>query len=181
MSRELIPPGSYVAKARSWALGYTKTGKEQLAVSVELVEIEAGLTRTWYGYFTDATQDKTLEVMEILGIELDALATGEGELDAEVSVVLGHEDDLDGVPRERIRWINRPGGGGVALKDRMDAGQAKSFADRLKGRVLARKAQAGQGALPGTAPTKPPTTKTTKAPKPKHPNEPGGASDDVPF
>jgi hypothetical protein len=173
MPRDLIKEGFYAAKARQWVLGTSGTGKEQLGIACEIALDGGGtLTRTWYGYFTENTQDSTLEVMEIVGLSVDDLANGEGTLDADISVKVQHKENDKGEWFDEVRFINRPGGGGVAMKNRLSPVDAAKFSERLKGRALA--LGAGKAPAAGKAPPKKPAAKSG------HPNAPGN-NDDIPF
>lgn len=138
----MIPVGKYKARATEGALGFTSTGKEQVAVALEVQSGEyQGKEITWYGYFTDATTDRTLESLRHLGWKGDDLSDLTGILDNEVQIVVEEETDQQGEVRTRVRWIN--GGGGVAMKDRMTDADAKAFAGRMKGHILAQRRASG--------------------------------------
>ncbi len=138
----LISEGTFRARATEGALGFTSKGSEQIAVSLQLLDgPDEGKAITWYGYFTDKTMDRTLESLRLLGWASDDLSDLTGIDQQNVHIVVEHETDNDGVVRARVRWIN--GGGGVQLKERMNEGEAKSFAAKMKGRVLAYKMEKG--------------------------------------
>jgi hypothetical protein len=97
--------------------------------------------------------------------------------------VIDHEEGQDGVTRARAKWINSTAGG-IAMKTKMDESQAKSFAERMKGHVLAAKARTnGTPAAPTAAATAAPngaraaggTKRGGKAPPA------GGAAEPPPF
>lgn len=140
----MIEPQTVKARASESALGYTANDTEQVAIDFELLEgDDQGKHITWYGFFTDKTIEVTLKSLRTCGFTSDNLADLNLPVDEngigtnEVTLVIEHEEDLEGNPRARVRWIN--GGGGVALKTRMDAGAAAAFAERMKGHVLAHK------------------------------------------
>jgi hypothetical protein len=55
-----------VAGTHEWGLSNTNT--EQVGMRVEILDGEfAGQALTWYGYFTDASEQRTLEQLEIAG------------------------------------------------------------------------------------------------------------------
>jgi hypothetical protein len=168
----MIPEGNYRARAVEGALGYTSKGKEQVAIRFTILEgDQAGQYLTWYGYFSEKTVERTFESLEFCGWDGDDLADLSGIDKNEVSIKVEHEQDEQGEVRARIRWINS--GGGLAMKERMDEGQAKAFAARMRGELVARKQRKGaaaQAARPPAQRRQPPL----QAP-------PADASDDIPF
>lgn len=151
----MIEEGSWKARARESALGTASTGREQIGIDFEILEgPNVGHHITWYGYFTEETWERTIESLRTCGwggSDLSELGSPDGSgrpaaesgLDAnEVRIVIAHEPDLQGEYRARVKWVNSVGG--VAMKDRMDVGAAKAFAQKMRGRILALGAQQGQ-------------------------------------
>jgi hypothetical protein len=140
----MINKGTFRARAvqGSAALGLTGKGTEQIAVQFEILEGEnEGNHITWYGYFSDAALDRTLESLRYCGWQGDALMdlSTIGDADApEVSIVIEHEPDLTGELRAKVRWVNKLSTG-VALKERMTDIQARAFSERMKGKVIAKR------------------------------------------
>lgn len=147
-TQPLIAAGQWKARPTAAALGTTeKSGSETVAVGFVIDEGPSqGRSITWYGYFTDKTEERTIESLRYCGwhgdMINDLIEIGQ---DPEVRVYLAieHEPDQEGVIRARVRWVNA--GGGVALKNRMDPGAALSFAQRMRGKILAMGAKAGGG------------------------------------
>lgn len=162
MTDTLMPPeGHWKARGCDAALGHTGGGKPQLGIDLMILEGPGtGRHVTWYGYFTEASFDRTIESLYLLGWKGPDLADLRGIDANEVTVVIAHEPDEQGVVRVKANWIN--GLGGVVMKDRMDVGQAASFAQQMKGRILA---------LQGSQ-SKRPTAAQGSAPQ---------SSDDIPF
>jgi hypothetical protein len=135
----MIPAGKYIGTPVSAALGFTSSGKEQIAVQFEFLD-PAGEKLTWYGYFTDAAFDRTIESLRACGwtgssldeFSADHLPAGFGN---QVELVVQHEE-YQGKTQVRIAFVNSIGGG-VALKSAMDAAQARAFAAKMKGRIAA--------------------------------------------
>lgn len=154
----MIPMGTWRARATEGALGFTQNGSEQVAVALVMEPDQRddvdGLTITWYGYFTEKTEDSTLKALRTLGWSTDDISDLSGITDNIVEVVIVHEEDQDGTERARVRWINAPGGrGGVAMKDRMDESAARSFAERMRGKAMASRATTPpRAAAPAAAP-----------------------------
>lgn len=149
----MITEGKHKARGTEAALGLTAGGKEEVAVALVILDGEhAGDSITWHGYFTEKTQQRTIESLRYLGWEGDNLAVLDGIDRNEVTIVVEHEEGQDGKTYAKVRWINGPGGG-LALKERMDPGAAAAFAQRMRGFVVAQ----GQKTKPATAGAKPPT------------------------
>jgi hypothetical protein len=135
--------GTFRGKAKSWALAKASTGTPQVAVEFE-VFIEGGSTRrTWYGFLTDKTLENTVESLRAMGWQGEDLSQLEG-LDAnEVDLVIQEEADEQGNARDRIRWVNKIGGG-LAVKSVMSEGEAKALGAELMGRIKALGSIGGQ-------------------------------------
>lgn len=125
--------GKFRAKAVEAKLGYASTGTEQVAVAFELLEgHEVGQCVTWYGFFTERAETRTLESLRNAGwrgddvSDLSSLGSCECVLDIQLE---------DG--RERVKWINAAGSGRVALKLEMTEQQKRAFAARLRGAAAA--------------------------------------------
>ena len=163
----MISAGRYRAQAREAQLGYTQGGKEQIAVQFALLDDgTGGAMLTWYGFFTEKTTARTLEALRICGWVGDDLSDLAGVTSNEVELVVEPEEGLDGVERMRVRWVNRRGGGALALKNAMSDEQRRAFAARLKGDVIASKQASGPAA---------PAVPATPAPPRR------GPPDDLPF
>lgn len=141
----------YKAKGILGALGKTNTGKEQVAIELEITDGERkGDTLTWYGFFTEAAIDRTLESLRHLGWEGDDLSNLSGIDRNEVSIVV-EDEEFNGVVREKVKWIN---GGGIAMKETLDDGAAKALAAKLRGHVIKHR-QGMKQPQKGAAPTAP--------------------------
>lgn len=134
-----LDAGKYRAFPVEATLGMTGTGKEQIAVQFQIVGHENKVT--WYGYFTDKTFERTIESLRYCGWEGSELTDfgydkplPEG-FNKEVELVLDYEDDLEGNPRLKVRWVN--GGGGIAVSDPLNAQGAQAFANTMKAKILA--------------------------------------------
>ena len=131
----MLPNGKYRARAKSAALGLTGTGKEQVGVEFEiLTEGHTGESITYYGFFTEDTTERTIKSLRVCGWQgsdldnLDGIDANEVELDVE-------EDTYNGKTSAKVKWINKPGG--LAMRAQLDPAQARSFAQRMKGAIVA--------------------------------------------
>jgi len=130
----MLDAGTYKAKAVAADVGYTSNGKEQIAVDFEIMEgEESGQRITWYGYFTDKAQKRTMDSLATAGIvdlaNLDAVA--ENKTLPAVDIVVEHEE-YEGKIHAKVKWINS---GRSVLKKPMDAAQKADFAARMKAKA----------------------------------------------
>lgn len=148
----MIEKGVWKARACGSQLGHTNGGKPQLGIDLLILEgPSAGAHITWYGYFTEATFERTIETCRVLGWGGSDLSDLSGIDANEVNVVIDHEQNPEtGEVHARAQWINALGG--VVMKNRMDAGAAAAFAAEMKGRIIALGAQDKR---PTRAPTSP--------------------------
>lgn len=134
----LIPIGTYTAKAMQWDLGENKDGSPKLAVQFEITEGEyEGVCITWYGYFTEKAQARTLESLRYCGWSSDDIVTMDGMGDYLVQIVVEHEVANEGKSAgttfAKVRWVNRLGGGGpIKLEKPMDMAQKRMFAAKMR-------------------------------------------------
>ena len=173
----MLNPGRYTARAVEAALGKTNGGKPQVAVLFEVTQGDhIGEQITWYGYFTDKTEQRTYESLTACGWTGDNLATLDGIDTEEVSLVVKHEPHFEtGEMQAKVQWVNKLGAGALQMKARMDDGEALAFAQRMRGNVLAYRKNGG-------AP-KPVAPKPAATPPHRVSDNAGGgaAEDDLPF
>lgn len=128
MTKKIRTKAKAVADSHEW--GYANTGTEQVGMRVVMIGGDFdGQQVTWYGYFTEATEQRTLESLRIAGwdetdiINLPGLGTTEFELQLE------EETDDQGATYLRPTFINKIG---VAMRNKMDDGQKQAFAARMR-------------------------------------------------
>lgn len=133
----------YLARATEWALGETDKGTEQVAVNFDIITPDAEMnTIVWYGYFSDKTWERTVESLRHCGWTGTDLADMQG-LDAnEVELVI-EDETYEGKTHQRVRWVNRPGGGGIALKAPLTGDKAKTFAASMRDKIKTLDASSG--------------------------------------
>lgn len=145
----MIEPGRYRARATGAEMGFTNAGKEQIAISFDLLD-KPGQRVTWYGMFTTEITgnarvsqcDRTMESLRHCGWNTDDLSDLAGITDNEVDLTIDTETDLQGQPRSRVKWVNAAGSGGPALKNVMPDVAKRSFAAKMKAAALASRAKA---------------------------------------
>lgn len=133
----LTEKGTYIARSIEHAFGRTSGGKHQVAVRFEITQDgpAKGRRPTWYGYFTDKTRDRTFESLEAAGWDGESLADMNGLGSCDCAIVIDHEEDQEGMLRERVRWVNRIGG--LALKEELSQADVLALDRSLKGDLLA--------------------------------------------
>jgi len=137
--------GTYRARAVEGALGFTGEGAPQVAVAFVILGGDCdGEQLTWYGYFTEKTEKRTLESLRVCGWKGDDLSDLAGLSDEEVSIVV-KEDVYQGETRMKIAWVNRPGG--LVMKARMNPEEAKRFAKQMMGAIVAARSGAPQQSM----------------------------------
>ena len=161
----MLEAGTYKAKAKRALLGKASTGKEQVGVEFELLD-GSGTTIWWYGFFTDKTFERTIESLRFCGWTGVDLTDLSGLGDSEVSIVVEQEEypKDSGQWSAKVKWVNS--GDGVGMKEQLAPAAAKSFAEQMKGRILA--LSAGKPAAKPNSSRKPP------------PSREPGSDDDVP-
>lgn len=168
---EIIQPGTYRARAIEGALGFTKGGKEQVAVQFDLLDFE-GQRITWYGYFTENTTQSTFRALRSCGwtgSDLSDLSELSNPNGPEVYLVIEHET-YEGKTTAKVRWVN--GASGLAMKNAMAPDQAKAFAARMQAQLAAFDAATKQAEAAPAKGAAPKNAKPAAAPK---------KSDDIPF
>ena len=134
----MLADGTYRARAIEGALGFTKGDKEQAAILLEVSEGEAeGQRITWFGYFTEKTTDRTMEALRLcgwLGDDISDLSSINGACDVTIVV---EAEEYEGKWNAKVKWINRLGGGGIALNAPMAGDKAKSFAATMRAKAAA--------------------------------------------
>jgi hypothetical protein len=138
------------ARGVEGALGRATNGSPQVAVLFQITEGErAGENMTWYGYFTEKTQETTIKALRACGWQGDNLADLSG-LDANEVTLVTEMEEYEGALREKVRWVNS--GSGLALKARMDPQEASAFAASMRGFIISQKpaspAPPGSGTRP---------------------------------
>jgi hypothetical protein len=162
----MIEAGRYPARGVEGGLGVTSKGAPQVAVLVRITEgPNVGAELTWYGHFTEKTEEKTLDQLRVLGWSTDDLNDLSGIDANDVSIVVEHETNDRGETHAKIRWINRPGGG-LAMKERMDDAAARAFAARMRAKAVASRAGAPKPAARTATPQRNGAPRFDDAPPP---------------
>jgi hypothetical protein len=136
------------AIAGSQQFGMSGNGNEQIAIGIEFTDGPNKSRRAvWYGSFTEATEDRTIESLRYLGWSNDDFTNMEGLGSLEAEAVLEEEVGQDGKARIRVRWINRARG--PMFKDALDDNRLKAFSARMKGKAVAKRQELeSKGVIP---------------------------------
>lgn len=183
----LIPEGTWRGRGVTAVLGYTSQDNPQVGVELALAPDQDddvdGRHITWYGQFSEKAEQFTLKTLRTLGWAGDDISDLSGIDANEVDVVIAHEQDLQGEWRARVRFVNPIGSGGVAMKNKMTAEQAKAFAERYRGKVLAMNKGASDSApkTTNTAPPKATPARQTKRAASAAPQVQPPEDDDISF
>lgn len=141
---EQLQNGRYRARAVDAVLGIADTGTKQVAVLFELLDMP-GQSIPWYGYFTEKTEDRTLESLMHAGWHGDDLSNlmcdGLGE--SEVSLVVEQEQDQQGEWRPRVKWVNALGAGALVKNEMTDVDKV-AFAQKMRAKVMQKRAKMTQ-------------------------------------
>ena len=153
----MIHAGNYKARAVEYQFGLAETGTEQVAVTFEITEEGEfhGHTIVWFGFFTEATAERTVQALRTCGWDGDDLSDLRGLDRNEVVLVIEH-DEYNGKVQVRVKWVNRSGAGRIELKRKMTDAQRIALGRRLKGLVLATKPK-GADTVPSTERGSPPS------------------------
>lgn len=137
----MIEAGKVRAVASDHQWGKSSNDNEYVQVTFEIREgSDEGQSIAWWGYFTEKTQERTVEALRHCGCTFPdnniTDLTGLGSKD--VQLVIEHEPNQEGDMRAKVRWVNRLGGG-PTVQAPMSAGEKEDFSQRLKGVLVASK------------------------------------------
>lgn len=145
MSKKIRVKARALPDSHEW--GFASTGTEQVGMRVTILEGEYQGEVTWYGYFTEATEQRTLESLSVAGWDGTDIINLPGLGSTEFELQLEEETDDKGNKYLRPTFINRIG---VAMKHVMDAGAKAAFAARMRGASM----QFQKGAAPAARPSR---------------------------
>lgn len=143
-----ITAATYRARASgNCVLGTSKNkGTAFIEVYFKIANGEnAGSMVRYTGYFTENTNERTIQSLQLCGWQGDDLSEfADGELhgldanDVDIVVEIETYENAEGEARShpRVAWINRPGGF-LNTEQAMNDDAAKAFGDRMRGLVLA--------------------------------------------
>jgi hypothetical protein len=139
--------GRYSAVVKDYGISETKAGDAQVFIAFDVAHGEGTTALTWFGSLKEGkAQEITLKGLLAAGFTgkdvtdlIDGPDGGAIPLGTEVSLVIENEE-YEGANRARIRWVNKPGGGGVQRADATTA-KAKLAKLGLAGKLAQVKAQ----------------------------------------
>lgn len=129
------------AKARALAgtqeFGKSSNGNEQVGLRLQIIGGEFdGQMVTWYGTFSAAAEERTIEQLQIAGWDGTDFANLSGLGSTEFEVALEEYEGQDDETGEhftwlKAKWLNRLV---VTMKNAMNATEKESFAQRMQAR-----------------------------------------------
>lgn len=132
----------HIGRARSHDYGTTEKGNDFIAIEFSIEEgPKQGDRLTWRGFFTEKTQERTVQSMRYCGWAGSDFNNLDGLTDNLVELVVEPEE-YEGKTYDRIQWVNRLG---VSLKNAMGEGERAAFAQRMKGLALSVDAGLAEG------------------------------------
>lgn len=132
----------YRARAQEWSLGESSKGTPYVAVRFAVLSEGAQWQQlTWYGYCSDATADRTIESLRLMGWQGDDITQLSG-LDANDVDLVVELEEYEGKQSPRVRWVNKPGG--LAIAQPLEGDKLKAFGAAMRDKVRALDASAGK-------------------------------------
>lgn len=130
----LLAPGKYIGIPTGAILAETSKGDPQAAIAFDLPEVGASLN--YFGFFTEKTERRTIEALRYCGwTGSDITDLSSIGIDRNVRVELVVEiDEYNGERRNKIAWVNRPGG--IQAAKPLNPATKAAFAARIKGLVV---------------------------------------------
>lgn len=148
----MITNGTYRAQASGTCVLGTSNNKGTPFIELYFMildgENKGGQVR-WTSYFTEKTNERTIQSLQAMGWEGEDIGEFEDGglhgLDTnpvDIVVALEEYEDKNGEPRTapRVQWVNRAGGY-LNTDAAMNKEAAQSFGDRMRGLVLAMKSR----------------------------------------
>lgn len=131
----MIPKGKHLAKVVGEAqFGLSKNGTPQIGVTFEIISGPAESQEiTWLGFFTEKTEERTLESLRHCGWKGDDISNL-GPMEEEVELVIDHEE-YEGEINAKVRWVNRPGAGRFKMANPMEGDALRKFAAQMRGKA----------------------------------------------
>jgi len=163
----MISVGTHRARPIHSDFSTSGTGKKQIVVTFAM-EADPNDRIRWYGFFTEKTEQRTVESLMILGwdgVDLYEFSGGlPAGVDKTVELVIDEEVDQNGNPQLKVRWINEEGG--LPMKNVLGDAEARAFGASMRAKVAAMRARKG---IPARRPAAPSNSTSTLDP------------DDIPF
>jgi hypothetical protein len=140
----MLAKGKYKARGLSAEMGKSdQKGTPYVKVQFRVAGgSDDGATISWNGYYTELTEDRTLESLRACGCTFpNGDATNFDGIDRnEVELVVEHEEYTNQQGEEKtiakVAWVNG-GSFGIKEENKMTDAERKQFALRMKGKVLA--------------------------------------------
>lgn len=150
MTERKQPLSTRVSKAVAveWAFDVVG-GYEVIKIMFELRGTSEGMRRSWTGFFTDSSLERTLQSIRHCGWVGETLGDMSGMGDAEVELVLATYKGNNGKNYEEAQWVNRPAR--LNLQNAMSADRLLAFSASME--RLTRDSARSYGVQPAAART----------------------------
>jgi hypothetical protein len=149
----MLPEGQYEAECVSVEFGRTSTNKEQAGLQFKIFEGTRvvqmlGSYRVFEGNSPESTEKiRAMRLSEFDAIKFDWNKMSLPEKPVRVFVTVTHENDLEGVQRAKIAFINAQDRK-LGMKEPMGEGEKLAFQARMRGYAAAAQATRGDAAEP---------------------------------
>lgn len=144
----------YRGKAKEWAISMSSNDKPMLVVLFDiLTEGASHSSLTWRGFFTEKTEERTIESMRFMGFEGDNLEDIVGLDKNEVELVVEDEEYMDGEEAKisaKVQFVNKLRA--LQVKAPLEGDGLKMFAARMKETFRRVDAAGGKRAVAPKAP-----------------------------
>lgn len=108
----ITEPGRYMAKVLSAEVGEAQTGTPFVRLDLETVlppDEDAGKHISAYLYLSEKAFERTTNVLkEVFDFDGEFADLEKQVVKKECSITVEEEDDQDGNPQMRVKWVNRP-------------------------------------------------------------------------
>ena len=187
----MITAGTYKARVQGECVLGTSKSKGTPFIEFYLTILEGehkGSRARWTGYFTENTNERTIQSLQICGWAgddvsdfTDGMLHGLDSNEVEIVVEVEEYENAEGETKTsaKVAWINRAGGF-LNKAAAMNEGAAKAFGAKMRGLVLKAKEKTPVVQQTKPAAAKPAPTRQP-APMPDSGGFGGGGDDEIPF
>lgn len=138
------------AVENSFEWGVSSNDNDQIGVLVNVLDGElAGSQATWYGTFTEASEDRTIESLRFMGWNGTDVVNLPGLGSTDFQLTFEEEQTDSGSVYWKPAFVNRIG---VAMKTPMDDRRKAAFAARLRAKIGTAGTRPAQAANGGRGP-----------------------------
>lgn len=173
-----LEKASYRVRAVAADIGFNPdNGNKQVSITGRVVDHDAlnGEEITAVLHFSPKAQERSIESLLNFGFPIDDITQLADADEAKCAELLPDVAEFQCAPEEwdgkwslKVQWVNKPGRGKFAFKNKLEGGDLKAFGSELKNALKNAR---------GGAPRKP----AQNGSAPTHPNDPRNKDDGIPF